>query len=466
MLLHVIRTLVPVGLLFGSFSISSAWAHDDHTHEASPVPEEHVHAPSAMPDRILLTWMADPAHTQAITWRTDQTVTRAYAEVAPAEAGPLFVAHATRFEATSTSHVSDLGPALYHEVNLTGLTPETLYVYRVGDGANWSAWIHFRTASEEHKPFTFVYFGDAQNDVKSHWSRVFREAFSDAPRASFMLHAGDLVNRGNRDAEWGEWCSAGGWVNAMIPTIAIPGNHEYDITRTGQLPESPEDQKQMPRSLATRWQARFAYPDNGPTEFSQHLRETAYFLDYQGMRLIGLNSMEDFDVQARWLREVLSDNPNRWTIVTHHHPVFSVSKGRDNPELRDAWQPVYDEFKVDLVLQGHDHSYGRTGFRKHSPNVTGGTTFRDSDSGTLYVVSVSGPKQYDAGEGHFVRRAEDTQLYQIITVDGDQLEYQAKTATGGLYDAFTLVKRSGQPNELIERAPNSPEIRRVRNAGN
>ncbi len=454
-------------LLLFSLNASLGWSHDGHEHpeSATPVPEEEVHAPSAMPDRILLTWQDDPAQTQAITWRTDASVPHSFAEVALAEHGPLFVASAQRFPATVTPHQSDHGLAHYHTVNLTDLTPETLYVYRVGDGANWSAWIHFRTASDEEKPFTFIYFGDAQNNVKSHWSRVFREAFADAPRANFMLHAGDLINRGNRDAEWGEWCSAGGWVNAMIPTIAIPGNHEYDITRTGTLPESYEEQKKLPRSLSTRWQARFAYPDNGPVEFSQHLGETAYFLDYQGVRLVAMNSMEDFNVQAKWLRNVLTDNPNRWTIVTHHHPVFSVSDGRDNPELRDAWQPLYDEFKVDLVLQGHDHSYGRTGLRKHSQNVTGGTTFRDSDAGTLYVVSVSGPKQYDAGKAPFVRRAEDTQLYQIITVDGDQLVYQAKTATGELYDAFTLNKRAGQPNELVEQVPNTPENRRMRTSG-
>lgn len=80
----------------------------------------------------------------------------------------------------------------------------------------------------------------------------------------------------------------------------------------------------------------------------------------------------------------------------------------------------------------------------------------------MYVVSVSGPKQYDAGGSPRVRRAEDTQLYQVITIDGDRLIYQAKTATGKLYDAFTLVKRPGQSNELIEQVPDVPENRRMK----
>lgn len=452
-------TLTMTLALTGMAGLPAA-AHEGHddSHKVPAVPDEKLYAPTAMPDRILLSWKGDPARSQAVTWRTDTSVSAALIELALSTDGPSFAADARRLRAATTPLQTDLGKVHYHAVNLTDLTPGTLYVYRVGDGTNWSEWIHFRTADDRPSPFTFIYFGDAQNDVRSHWSRVFRKAFADAPRAAFMLHAGDLINRGNRDAEWGEWCSAGGWVNASIPTIAIPGNHEYDVDRSVPLPESPAEQKALPRSLSSRWQARFEFPENGPAEFPPALSETAYYLDYQGVRLVGLNSMEDFEVQARWLRKVLSDNPNRWTIVTHHHPVYSVSDGRDNTELRAAWQPVYDEFRVDLVLQGHDHSYGRTELRRHAANVVGGSTVRDG--GTMYVVSVSGPKMYAAGDAPFVRRAENTQLYQVISVDGERLIYQARTATGALYDAFTLVKRPGQSNQLIEQAPQTPERRR------
>lgn len=451
--------LMAAGLLLAVMASSAALASDPPT-EPVAVPEEQLCAPTAMPDRILLSWKQDPAHTQAITWRTGTSVCRAVVEVALAGQGPRFAGSASRYPAITTAHQSDLGPAHYHSANLKDLAASSLYAYRVGDGTNWSAWNHFRTASEQAEPFTFVYFGDAQNDVKSHWSRVFREAFSDAPRARFMLHAGDLINRGNRDLEWNEWCGAAGWVNAMIPVIAVPGNHEYDITRTVPLPETRAEQKKLPRSLSSRWQQRFEFPENGPPEFQHSLGETAYYIDYQGVRIVAMNSMEDFEVQARWLRRVLADNPARWTIVTHHHPVYSVSDGRENQELREAWQPIYDEYRVDLVLQGHDHGYGRTGLRRYAPNNNSGVTFRSRDAGTVYVVSVSGPKMYAAGAESFVRRAEDTQLYQIISIDGDRLVYQAKTATGELYDAFTLTKQPGRVNELVNHVPKTPEFRR------
>ena len=87
-------------------------------------------------------------------------------------------------------------------------------------------------------------------------------------------------------------------------------------------------------------------------------------------------------------------------------------------------------------------------------NISTGVTQRSKEAGTVYVVSVSGPKMYEVNARPMMRRtAQNTQLYQIITIDGDDLRYKACTATGKLYDAFTLRKRSGQINELVEQLP-------------
>jgi 3',5'-cyclic AMP phosphodiesterase CpdA len=346
-----------------------------------------------------------------------------------------------RLPAETEAFTSDLGRCHNHTARLASLAPATKYVYRVGDGVNWSEWFHFTTASEDARSFTFVYFGDAQNDIRSLWSRVVREAHADAPRASFMLHAGDLVNRANRDAEWGEWFGAGGWLNAMIPSIVTPGNHEYD--------GEPEE------SLSHHWRPQFALPENGPPG----LEETAYWIDYQGVRMVSLNSNERHQEQAAWLDQVLARNPNTWTIVTFHHPIFSSGKDRDNPRLRRLWKPVLDKYAVDLVLQGHDHTYARTGLRVPE-NVNAGVNVLSGS--TVYVVSVSGPKLYELQRAPFVQRAASgAQLYQIIHIDNDRLTYEARLATGELYDAFTLVKRRGEPNELIDQIPDTPELRKV-----
>ena len=184
------------------------------------------------------------------------------------------------------------------------------------------------------------------------------------------------------------------------------------------------------------------------------MQETVYYLDYQGVRFISLDSNTAQAAQVPWLREVLENNPHPWTIVTFHHPVFSPASDRDNTELRELWKPLFDEFQVDLVLSGHDHIYARTGEVDQAKvfNVPSGyQQAYDPNIGTVYVVSVSGPKLYKVTKGKYAKRfAENTQLYQIINIEGNQLRFRAFTATGNLYDEFLLQKQPEQPNLLIE----------------
>ncbi len=421
-----------------------AEAHEGHDHpEPQRISDKEAHRPSAIPDRIVLTWNDDPATTQAVSWRTDATVHRAYAEIAVAEDGPLFSFNARQVVAVTTPLETNLGLAHYHTAVFRDLKPKTRYAYRVGDGENWSEWSQFSTASDQPEPFTFIYFGDAQIELKSYWSRVVREAYRDAPKAAFLLHAGDLVDRANNDAEWGDWFYAGSHIHRMAACVATPGNHEYAKAEDG-------------KALTRHWRPMFAFPEHGP----EGLEETVYWIDYQGVRIISLNSNEKQREQIPWLEQTLADNPNRWTIITFHHPFYSASQGRDSVGLRNLWQPVFDKYRVDLVLQGHDHVYARSGLMQQENAPTGATHF-DEQAGTLYVVSVSGPKLYTLNRQPYMRRAaEYTQLYQIITVNGDELKYEARTATGRLYDAFTLRKREGKPNELIDQIPDTPENRR------
>jgi hypothetical protein len=401
---------------------------------ADRIPDEENHRPSRNPDRIVLTWAGDPATTQAVTWRTNTAVQKAVAQLATATDGPEFASKAETYAATTTLFKSDLGEAHYHSRQFENLKPGTLYAYRVGDGSNWSAWNQFRTASPKPAPLSFVYFGDAQTDVYSMWSRVIRTSFRYAPDARFLIHAGDLVNRGARDAEWGEWHRSPGWLNATVPLIPAPGNHEYG---------SVEGR----RSLTAHWQQQFTLPRNGVPG----LEESSYSIDIQGVRIVALNSNERQAEQAEWLDRLLEKNPNRWTVLTFHHPIFSASRGRDNKTLRETWQPVFDKHRVDLVLTGHDHTYARS-------NVMAGVNVQAGSAGTVYVVSVSGPKMYRVEREPWMQRAaENTQLFQVIRIDGDRLTFESRTPTGLLYDAFELRKRANGPNELINVDTSTPE---------
>ncbi|MCW5938828.1 MAG: metallophosphoesterase family protein [Fimbriimonadaceae bacterium] len=388
------------------------------------------------PSRVLLSWSDDPATTATVSWRTDAATAESVGQIALASPDPRLGKDAQSVVAASQTVELDTGSkASYHRVTFTGLKPETLYAYRVGEQNEWSEWFQFKTAAQGFKPFQFVYFGDAQNNLKSMWSRAIRQAHRDAPYAAFMLHAGDLVDKPDSDKEWGEWFYAGGWLHAQIPVVATPGNHEY-----GRGPEG--------RALTRMWRPQFSYPKNG----LPGLEDTVYSIDFQGVRIVSLNSNERQEEQAPWLEKTLSTNPQLWTIVTFHHPVYSTAVGRDNPLIRRVWQPILQKHKVDLVLQGHDHTYGRK-------NVPTGANVRDPKSGTVYVVSVSGPKMYRISPEalkEMTRVGEYTQLYQVIKVDRSKLRFEARTTSGELYDGFELTKGRDGSNTLREINPEVP----------
>ena len=142
--------------------------------------------------------------------------------------------------------------------------------------------------------------------------------------------------------------------------------------------------------------------------------------------------------------------------MTFHHPIFSSAKGRDNQQLREAWQPLFDRLGVDLVLQGHDHTYARSPRLTFQPgsleevNMAVGRQRQQSDTGTVYVVSVSGPKMYDLEPQPVMSTwATRTQLYQVISVEPDQLSYRALNAIGDVHDAFRLERAADGSTSLI-----------------
>ncbi|MBN8826675.1 MULTISPECIES: metallophosphoesterase family protein [unclassified Spirosoma] len=395
------------------------------------------YTPTAYPDRLILGWQGNAATSQSVNWRTDSTVTNAVGAIAESDPSPDFVSKAAVIQATTDRIVLDGKTVLYHSVHFTNLKPATKYTYRVGDGVHWSEWFQFKTAQNQVAPFSFLYFGDAQNDIRSLWSRAIRGAYSMLPAVSLMIHAGDLITTSNADWQWAEWFEAGGWINGMVPTLATPGNHEYFKDEQGNY------------RVSRHWRPSFVLPENGP----KGLEETAYFFDYQGVRFVSLNSQAALldstvmTTQANWLVQVLSSNPNRWTIVTHHHPIYSTKQGRDNDDWRKKMEPIYKKYGVDLVLQGHDHTYGR------GLNMPLGKSRKHPD-GPIYVVSVSGPKMYDIGLQNWMdRAASNTQLYQTISVDGAKLSYQSYTVTGEKYDSFDLLKDNKGKNTLVDQAP-------------
>jgi 3',5'-cyclic AMP phosphodiesterase CpdA len=442
---------------------------DDHSHGHADADHHHTHYkeqdtvlshklifPSKVPDRIIANLPEDPATTLAVNWRTNQQIESAYLEVALAADGPEFrlgniqriKADSELFENKHEKHNEPLVKAYYHSAHATGLEPSTTYVYRVGtdilgeDGNQlWSEWFQYTTASDKKgEEFSFIYFGDAQNDVKSMWSRVIRNSYKKFPSVDFMLHAGDLINDHDSNLQWGEWFHAGSFIHATVPSMMTPGNHEYKDT-----------------VLTPLWRPQFNLPKNGPKDMKT-VSETTYAVDYQDLKIISIDAVlfdrqsESRESQVQWLDSVLANNTKKWTALTMHFPLYTPAQKReDNVALIQNLRPLIDKYKVDLVLQGHDHTYARGQISNEKSGVTS-----MSDAGTIYAVSVSGPKMYESTNKDWIeRRGEFTQLFQIITIKENKLSYEAYTPIGTLYDAFDLIKKGGK-KELINRVPDTP----------
>lgn len=382
--------------------------------------------PAAFPDRIILNLSATPGAAVGINWRTSPSQTRGWVEYAEATPGTQFLQKrdslASKTQVLAPVHPGE-GLALYHSVLLSGLKPATTYVYRVGQGSYKSEWFQFSTPG---KALQFLFFGDAQNEVKEHWSRILRQAYRSHPKVDFFLHGGDLINRHNRDVEWAGWFEAGGFIHASVPSAMAAGNHEFG---------------KGVNNLSAHWKAQFTLPENGPDT----LTETCYAIHFEDAVVAVLDATMMYDDKSLekksldWLDAVLKNSTQTWKIVLTHFPIYSTKANRDNKALREVLQPLLEKHKVDLVLTGHDHAYGR-GIQEKGGHAIG------------YIVSNSGPKNYPVGEEKdwMQKKGENIQLYQHIQLDAGQLHFRAFTAEGRLFDEFRFQKSGGKNTWLKE----------------
>ena len=396
------------------------------------------------PDRIILHPGENGETSIAVNWRTELAITESFLELAPATPGPEFQKEVKRFSATTSKFTTEKEdePILSfnnHAVKVDQLTPGASYLYRVGKPGLWSEWFQVMMP-DSNDEFSILYYGDAQTNILSQWSRVYRESHLKAGRMDVTLHAGDLINRHNSDLEWGEWFKGGAFLHASIPTLMSPGNHEFRNVK-----------------ITEHWRAQFNLPANGPTGVKE-LEETAYEVNYANVKLTSLDteqideSNEMLEIQKAWLREILTNNPKKWTFVFIHYPVYATKAERTNDKLLRDFRPIFEEFGVDMVLQGHDHAYARG-----QAHTRPGEETLDYDKGPVYVVSVAGPKMYDVKEQEWmVRKAYNTQLFQTIRIKGDKLEYNSYMANGALYDSFVMTKKKGR-NKIVNQIPEVSE---------
>ena len=102
--------------------------------------------------------------------------------------------------------------------------------------------------------------------------------------------------------------------------------------------------------------------------------------------------------QDRWLDATLGalrrDPAVDFVVVGFHHCAFSTNAAHGSDAgVRDRWAPLFDRHAVDLVVNGHNHSYERTHpVRAGRPTRTAprGAVVDPARDGTTYVLAGGG----------------------------------------------------------------------------
>jgi hypothetical protein len=178
-------------------------------------------------------------------------------------------------------------------------------------------------------------------------------------------------------------------------TIAI-GNHEYG----GGCPYQSNS-----RLTATN-------PNdpncNGTIEFLEHFNMTQsttyYSYNYSSVHFLVLDKNQTHTVGSAQYNFAQNDlaaarqNPSiNWIVAYFHEPMYtsenngSPGVNKNHTDMRDAFQPLFDQYKVDLVLQGHVHAYERMKPMNYDAQITDNTNGPYTDPiGQVYVTVGTG----------------------------------------------------------------------------
>lgn len=379
-------------------------------------------AESGAPYDLVTTFKGEAETSRGFTWFTGNLNTEGWLEVAEGENGAFTAGAAVRIRAVDSVITTNEGKRGVHKAEITGLEPGTLYSYRAGSGkeGEWSTVATFTTADADSDSVTFINVTDSQGvkaaDFKL-WGRTLDKAFQTFPEARFIVHNGDLTEDPEDSAAWDLFFgNVQGWV-AGIPLMPVTGNHdEVD-------------------GEAASYTSHFNLPDNGDPE---SIAGTSYSFDYGPVHVTVLNTESHLKSQAKWLKKDLAMTDKPWTIVAMHRPAYG---GNMYKKLED-WTEIFDEYGVDLVLQGHNHEYSRSYPLLDGAIAPDGENSAGASRGTVYVVTnASGSKFNEKKEDQFYHQVHfqnDKQMFAGIVVSGETLTYQAYDVDGNLLDEFVL----------------------------
>jgi 3',5'-cyclic AMP phosphodiesterase CpdA len=278
-----------------------------------------------------------------------------------------------------------------NHARLTGLTPDTDYVYAaVHDGAAPELGT-FRTAPKGRRRITFTSFGDQSTPTLNvaRGATTYGSDSGGSPAAGdvtagveriaplFNLVNGDLCYANlasDRVRTWSAWFDNNSRSARHRPWMPAAGNHE-------------NERGNGPVGYAA-YQTYFALPD---ADSDAEVRGLWYSFTAGSVRVISLNNDDvcyqdggnsyvrgySGGAQKRFLESALKaaqqDRDIDWVVVCMHQTAVSTAYGANGADLgiRENWLPLFDRYGVDLVVCGHEHHYERSHpIRGTQPNDT------------------------------------------------------------------------------------------------
>lgn len=314
-----------------------------------------------------------------------------------------------------------------HKVLVDKLEPNTTYSFRVGDNDAWSEIGSFTTAKSDKSAYSFIYITDTQaqnSDMFEVSQKTIHAAQRLVPDAQFVLCNGDFVETTgatkpadvaksfSSEWEWERWFATMQDVWMQKPLVPAQGNHDRSVRDS---------------NFARHFNTDNSFNANAGSSTTA-MDGTVYSFVY-GDALFMVINYEDysaegyFDALKTWMRKEVAAHPEvKWRIATYHKNMFTGSNSHqddtDGKAVRAAMLATFDELKIDLALQGHDHIYevvgpvrnasktliaegvqhveivGQPGARENMTGKKGGVF--NVNEGTLYFLNNSaGKKKYE-----------------------------------------------------------------------
>lgn len=362
----------------------------------------------ADPGEIVINYPVLEDRTPYIQNPTQTTVEIAWRSLAPAVGAVRYDTEKGRLG----HEVVEPGPRQKHHLKLFGLEPSTRYFYAVyEDGEQVYDEENFRTGRrDDETAFSFLVLGDSGVDTPTQWQigEEMRHNMNES-EVDFVLHVGD-VHQGIGDYYDNVYFKPYREIIKNVNIFTSLGNHDV-ITDNGAV-----------------YLDNFYLPNNNPDSTERY-----YSFRWANAFFIALDTNIDYSPgspQYAFLEDALraeARSSATWTFVYAHHPPYSEhwTNYFGDAQVRDHLVPLFESYDVDMVLNGHTHSYERGELEHVHYLVSGGGGGHLDD----YFVDHE-HIAFSSKSHHFTR----------IDVAGEQLAIRAINENGDEIDRFTIHK--------------------------